>query len=122
MRTSQVLSETPSRPAADSAWAFSRSESRSVTRADVSSSAGCDAGWSPTYVSWTSPPESRTSTDPAARQLGGELHRRLLEGVQEVHPHRGLDGAGEPVRRLDDRLIAQRGGRGEVGSQSINES
>ena len=44
------------------------------------------------------------------------------EGVEEVHAHRGLDGAREPVRRLDDRLIPQRGGRGQVGPQPIDES
>ena len=121
VRTSQVFSETPSRPAAASAWPFSRSESRSVTRAEVSSSPGGDAGSSPTNVSWTSP-AAQADVDPPVRQLCGELHRRLLQGVEEVHPHRGLDGACEPVRRLDDRLIPERGGCGEVGPQPVDES
>ena len=68
------------------------------------------------------PTPTHPDVDPAAGELCGELHRRLLEGVEEVNPHRGLDGTCEPVRRLDDRLIAQRGGRGQIGSQPVDES
>ena len=121
VRTSHVLSETPSRPAAASAWVLRRSESRSVTRAEVSSSPGGAAGSSPTNASSTSR-AAQADVDPPVRELGGELHRRLLQGVEEVHAHRGLDGACEPVRRLDDRLISERGGCGKVGSQPVDES
>ena len=64
-------------------------------------------------------PASRTSTCPED-ELGVERQRGVREDVEEAELERCRDGGGEALARRGRRLVAERGGRREVGLDCVN--
>ena len=123
-RTSQVLTETPSRSAAASMSALSASDSRSEMRAlgSPSSRRGASPSASAAVGGGAHLQRDLVAVQPGGdgrgagvvEQRGGGLVGGLRHRADQRQPHRRGGGGGQRAGDLAGALVAQRGGRDEL--------